>query len=73
MDDDLARMYKVLLLFIIVKTRLQLCERVDEGLANLRLALEQHITKEGLGAIERVGDSVNMVTTFFKKFIFRLL
>lgn len=53
MDDDLARMYK-------------LCERVDEGLANLRIALEQHITKEGLGAIERVGESANTVSISFK-------
>ncbi|PIO54815.1 hypothetical protein TELCIR_23812 [Teladorsagia circumcincta] len=36
--DDLARMYK-------------LCERVEDGLNNLRSALESHITKEGLAAI----------------------
>ncbi|VDL69346.1 unnamed protein product [Nippostrongylus brasiliensis] len=43
-DDDLARMYK-------------LCERVEDGLNNLRLALESHITKEGLAAIEKVADT----------------
>ncbi|KAK5980287.1 putative e3 ubiquitin ligase cullin 1 component [Trichostrongylus colubriformis] len=43
-DDDLARMYK-------------LCERVEDGLNNLRSALESHITKEGLAAIAKVADT----------------
>ncbi|KAJ1361358.1 hypothetical protein KIN20_020581 [Parelaphostrongylus tenuis] len=43
-DDDLARMYK-------------LCERVEDGLNNLRSALESHITKEGLAAIGKVADA----------------
>ncbi|KJH41022.1 cullin family protein [Dictyocaulus viviparus] len=43
-DDDLARMYK-------------LCERVEDGLSNLRSALEVHITKEGLAAIAKVADA----------------
>lgn len=43
-DDDLARMYK-------------LCDRVEDGLNNLRSALESHITKEGLAAIAKVADA----------------
>ncbi|VDM58101.1 unnamed protein product [Angiostrongylus costaricensis] len=43
-DDDLARMYK-------------LCERVEDGLNNLRSALEAHITKEGLAAIAKIADA----------------
>ncbi|CAB3403473.1 unnamed protein product [Caenorhabditis bovis] len=40
-DDDLARMFK-------------LCDRVSNGLDNLRVALERHIVKEGHEALERV-------------------
>ncbi|KIH50415.1 hypothetical protein ANCDUO_19505, partial [Ancylostoma duodenale] len=36
---------------------LQLCERVEDGLNNLRSALESHITKEGLAAIAKVADT----------------
>ncbi|EGT34757.1 CBN-CUL-1 protein [Caenorhabditis brenneri] len=40
-DDDLSRMFK-------------LCDRVANGLDQLRLSLEKHITKEGHDALERV-------------------
>ncbi|KAE9415044.1 hypothetical protein Angca_008267 [Angiostrongylus cantonensis] len=43
-DGDLARMYK-------------LCERVEDGLNNLRSALEAHIIKEGLAAIGKIADA----------------
>lgn len=40
-DDDLSRMFK-------------LCDRVANGLDQLRLSLERHITKEGHEALEKV-------------------
>uniref|UniRef100_A0A1I7TME5 Cullin-1 n=1 Tax=Caenorhabditis tropicalis TaxID=1561998 RepID=A0A1I7TME5_9PELO len=40
-DEDLSRMFK-------------LCDRVMNGLDQLRLSLERHITKEGHDALERV-------------------
>ncbi|PAV60854.1 hypothetical protein WR25_02273 isoform I [Diploscapter pachys] len=42
-DEDLARMYK-------------LCERVDRGLDELRIALERHIAKEGHAEIDKVTE-----------------
>ncbi|KAK9686823.1 Cullin family [Popillia japonica] len=45
-DADLERMYK-------------LVARIPEGLGELRSLLEQHITNQGLAAIEKCGDSAN--------------
>ncbi|VDO81725.1 unnamed protein product [Heligmosomoides polygyrus] len=39
------------------KTCEKLCDRVEDGLNNLRSALESHITKEGLAAIAKVADA----------------
>ncbi|CAJ0606346.1 unnamed protein product [Cylicocyclus nassatus] len=39
------------------KKQKKLCERVEDGLNNLRSALESHITKEGLAAIANVADT----------------
>ncbi|CAJ0598614.1 unnamed protein product [Cylicocyclus nassatus] len=58
-DDDLARMYK-------------LCKRVEDGLNNLRSALESHITKEGLAAIAKVADTAfTAATTFINRKVTR--
>ncbi|KAK4291243.1 hypothetical protein Pmani_012385 [Petrolisthes manimaculis] len=43
-NEDLARMY-------------QLVSRIPDGLRELRTLLEQHITNQGLAAIDRCGDS----------------
>ncbi|XP_064086820.1 cullin-1-like isoform X4 [Macrobrachium nipponense] len=43
-NEDLARMY-------------QLVSRIPDGLRELRTLLEQHITAQGLAAIDRCGDS----------------
>ncbi|UMM22593.1 hypothetical protein L5515_003730 [Caenorhabditis briggsae] len=45
-DDDLSRMFK-------------LCDRVPNGLDQLRLSLERHITKEGHDALERVAQEAS--------------
>ncbi|KAF1762202.1 hypothetical protein GCK72_010464 [Caenorhabditis remanei] len=45
-DDDLSRMFK-------------LCDRVQNGLDQLRLSLERHITKEGFEALERVAQEAS--------------
>ncbi|CAI5444276.1 unnamed protein product [Caenorhabditis angaria] len=42
-DEDLARMFK-------------LCDRVANGLDQLRIGLEKHITKEGHEALARIAD-----------------
>ncbi|CAI4229085.1 unnamed protein product [Auanema sp. JU1783] len=46
-DADLARMYK-------------LCDRVEFGLNDLRLSLENHIAKEGLNAITTVAEAASV-------------
>ncbi|KAF8358863.1 cul-1, partial [Pristionchus pacificus] len=45
-DEDLGRMY-------------MLCERVEGGLDELRKALEEHIRKQGLNALEKVKDQAH--------------
>ena len=44
--DDLGRMY-------------QLVSRIPDGLTELRTLLEDHITQQGLSAIEREGESAH--------------
>jgi len=44
--DDLGRMY-------------QLVSRIPDGLTELRVLLEDHITQQGLSAIERGGESAH--------------
>lgn len=48
---DLGRMY-------------MLCERVEGGLDELRKALEEHIRKQGLNALEKVKDQAHNVSSF---------
>uniref|UniRef100_A0A0N5AG83 CULLIN_2 domain-containing protein n=1 Tax=Syphacia muris TaxID=451379 RepID=A0A0N5AG83_9BILA len=43
-DEDLERMYK-------------LCDKVENGLSELRVALQKHIAKQGEEAIERITDA----------------
>lgn len=40
----------------------KLVARIPEGLGELRSLLEQHITNQGLAAIEKCGDSANNVS-----------
>ncbi len=51
-DDDLARMYS-------------LCERVEHGLNELRIALEQHVVRQGVVAIDNRGDAALNVSPIF--------
>lgn len=50
-DTDLGRMYN-------------LVARIPDGLGELRILLEQHIASQGLGAIERCGESAHNVSSF---------
>lgn len=49
-DADLGRMYS-------------LAARIPDGLGELRTLLEQHITNQGLAAIEKCGESANNVSS----------
>lgn len=47
-NSDLGLMYK-------------LCERVENGLSNLRKTFENHVCEKGLAAIAAVADAVQNV------------
>ncbi|PAV80920.1 hypothetical protein WR25_04768, partial [Diploscapter pachys] len=62
-DDDIARMYK-------------LCERVDNGLEELRIALERHTIREGNSELDKVSEEafsnpktyINTILDVYKRY-----